>query len=397
MENCIYCNFEIPHGAKFCPNCINQVVCLSCGKDLNRNVSICIYCGTETKITQNSAKPIMNEVSYSETNGEHKRDFNASFTNETSGNIVETFARFWGISKNTQTIMLPATEKNENDKLYIEEEEKNNSTPANPPSIKSSNAILDGDYIEKLSQIFEVKNEEINLFEREIKANSKRDAVARLVLLFLLYKRLINNENDVPRSEIKELLSKMSIDDANFRAWLSSNRNYLTNNSDVFSLTSGSLKDAKKYVLDVFDDDIPNIWDLKNAKSNGSSKESNSIQKKTKKTKNSSETEPVTDLNLKPTDKQTLKDFFNSFKKISSNYERNLVFIYYLQHELEVNPISINHIHTCYLDLKIKLPNLYQSIIDTKGDKKWIDYEDMSDIKVNRLGRNYIEHDLVKI
>lgn len=393
MENCIYCNYKIPHGANFCPNCIRQIACLSCGKELNKNTPICIYCGKQIKNIGNISEIGSNKVEFTESHGDYNRNFNASFTNEVAGNVVETFAQFFNTSQKSKSLVVPVIESSDNTNLYLVD----NSSQQTESNIKSSKIETeDVNYIEKLNRIFEVQDGDIALFETNIKAKSKRDAVARIVLLFLLYKRLVQDENDVARSDIKDMLGKVSIDDNNFRSWLSQNRNYLTNRNEVFRLTSESLKDAKKYVLDVFDDDIPNEWDLKNAKTNNSLKDNGTIQKKTKKTKSTTETEPITDLDLKPSNNQSLEDFYTTFNKVSSNFERNLIFVYYLQFVLKISPISVNHIHTCYLDLKIKVPNIYQSVIDTKKTKKWFDYDDMNDITVNRLGKNYLEHDLIK-
>lgn len=393
MINCIYCNLELPEHAKFCPKCQLQIVCIHCSSILYKDSSICISCGKDLKKINHSPDSNINRVEYTERNGEYSRNFNASFSNEATGHAIETLAHFFVSPKTPNAIVLPIVEKEGNDALYLAEN-NNTSIEQTENVIKSQ---IEDEYIEKLKRIFEVKNGEIRLFEMSIKANSKRDAVGRLVSLFLLYRRLVDNQHDVDRAEIKAILTKVSIDDDSFRAWLSSNRNYLANDNNVFSLTSGSLKEAKRYVLEVFDDSISNDWDLKNAKPNSSSKDTNSVAKKGKKVKNSTETQPITDLDLKPANKETLKDFFGKFRKVTNNYERNLAFLYYMQYILEIDPISANHVHTCYLDLKIKVPNIYQSLVETKGIKKWIDYDDMNNIKVNRIGKNYIEHDMEKL
>lgn len=83
----------------------------------------------------------------------------------------------------------------------------------------------------------------------------------------------------------------------------------------------------------------------------------------------------VKDLDLSGTSKgvERLKDFHASYK-ITSNLERNLVFLYYLQNKLEISPITPNHVFTCYRDVSVKVPTaLVQSLRDTANRRGWID------------------------
>lgn len=92
-----------------------------------------------------------------------------------------------------------------------------------------------------------------------------------------------------------------------------------------------------------------------------------------------------------------LRDYCSQFV-IKSNMERNLVFTYYLQNELEIEGIGIDHIFTCYRFIpKTKLPgNLKQSLYDTSS-KGWLAIKTIDDgISVPVAGINHIEHDLPK-
>lgn len=87
---CQFCGQELPDKAKFCFNCKKQIVCQQCGEKLIDGAEICIYCGTEINptIITNS----QNHIKYIETQTE--KSFEASFSNETAGAVVETFASF---------------------------------------------------------------------------------------------------------------------------------------------------------------------------------------------------------------------------------------------------------------------------------------------------------------
>ena len=93
---------------------------------------------------------------------------------------------------------------------------------------------------------------------------------------------------------------------------------------------------------------------------------------------------------------QSLRDFFSTYAP-SSNLERNLVFIYYLKQVANIEPISIDHVFTCYRDTKEKVPgNLKQSVYDTCAIKGWIGTASLDDIQLDVAGINYLEHDMKK-
>ena len=94
-------------------------------------------------------------------------------------------------------------------------------------------------------------------------------------------------------------------------------------------------------------------------------------------------------------DKPSLKEFYSK-KGPKSNYERNVVFCYYLLKIREIKQIGINHIYTCYKEVQQRIPTLSVSLSET-SKKGWLDTSDMSDIKVSPRGENYVEHDLPKV
>lgn len=92
---------------------------------------------------------------------------------------------------------------------------------------------------------------------------------------------------------------------------------------------------------------------------------------------------------------QSLRDYYGQYKA-KTNLERNLVFSYYLEHELSMDSIGIDEIFTCYRNIpNLKVPgNLKQSLYDTSA-KGWIKITSIEDgITVPVSGLNHIEHDL---
>jgi hypothetical protein len=91
-----------------------------------------------------------------------------------------------------------------------------------------------------------------------------------------------------------------------------------------------------------------------------------------------------------------LKDFYAKYD-LKTNMERNLVFVYYMQNELDLTGITDNHVFTCYRDVSAKLPGaLRQSLADTASRNGWLDTSDMENIRLATQGINFLEHDLPK-
>lgn len=91
-----------------------------------------------------------------------------------------------------------------------------------------------------------------------------------------------------------------------------------------------------------------------------------------------------------------LKEFYKE-KNPDIAYEKNLVFVYFLQKRLELKNINDTHIYTCYKFVNEKIPTaLKQSLSETSRLKSWIDSSSLENIKVSIVGENYVEHDLPK-
>jgi len=102
----------------------------------------------------------------------------------------------------------------------------------------------------------------------------------------------------------------------------------------------------------------------------------------------------VKDLNLRPSDKESLKDFYAE-KAPGSNIEKNVVFVYYLEKILEITGITINHILTCYGEINLPIPiNLRQSIVDTSSTRYGYLNGIMKDLKISVKGGNFVQFDL---
>lgn len=115
------------------------------------------------------------------------------------------------------------------------------------------------------------------------------------------------------------------------------------------------------------------------------------------KTKRSGKEEPkfLGDLDLSIGSLGRLKEFHARYLA-KTNYEHNLIFVYYLKEGTGLDEVSEDHIFTCYRTVQVKIPGaLRQSLIDTKT-KGWIVVEGGS-VRLTTAGRNHLEHDLAKV
>lgn len=121
--------------------------------------------------------------------------------------------------------------------------------------------------------------------------------------------------------------------------------------------------------------------------------------KKQRKTGTKKETHKIVkDLDLSGKgNKPNLKDFYGQFSP-KSNFEKNLIFCYYLQNKINHSPITMDDVFTCYRHIaEIKAPGaLKQSLYDTASIRGWIDTSSLENIVVPIAGINYLEHDLAK-
>ena len=103
------------------------------------------------------------------------------------------------------------------------------------------------------------------------------------------------------------------------------------------------------------------------------------------------------DLDLAASDDHvSLVEFMDSKFPIT-NEERNLVFLYYLQHVIKEKPITPDHVYTCYRKAKIRAPlDIEHSLRMTADHQKWIKIAKNGNITVAAAGKNYLEKQLPK-
>lgn len=101
----------------------------------------------------------------------------------------------------------------------------------------------------------------------------------------------------------------------------------------------------------------------------------------------------IGDLNLRPEGQSTFWEFCQQKNPLSVP-EFIAVFVYYLQHKVNVDKITYDHIFTCFKKLPMKVPkNVDQSVRDCASKKAWIRINEHA-VVMEIDGENFVEHDL---
>ena len=133
--------------------------------------------------------------------------------------------------------------------------------------------------------------------------------------------------------------------------------------------------------------------EIKGKSARGNTSKKNETKPKLRKKRTTKKSyKPISNLEI-----ADLKTFCNE-KKPSNNFEHNLAFIYFLEKKKNVKNISEDHIFTCYRLMNKPVPgNLYQSLIDTRRRKMWIETDDTNDLNVTTIGENYVLHEMGQV
>jgi hypothetical protein len=101
-------------------------------------------------------------------------------------------------------------------------------------------------------------------------------------------------------------------------------------------------------------------------------------------------------LDLRPNGGTTFEDFVAE-KKPQTHEQKQIVIIYWLEKVASVSSITVDHINTCYQAVRWPRPKDLNNSLRTLASKKgWIDTSDMSNITIEVLGENEVNHKLPK-
>lgn len=369
--NCPNCEKELSEKSLFCGKCKTQVKCSECKENLAPDDLCCEFCGTDIKKISES-NPVMNRIKYD------GKSFEAEFTDTVCKDVTETLGNIFA----TRQLAL---------------QNNTNNSIENTGNQKFKESYVEDIEYASIEETVDAKKPEVTLTPNDIPTlqsiamKNLPTNEAEWIVVYSFYASKYGKEV-FNRKDIWNLYEITNRKTLNRRKGLSSyiksvvkanNINPLNDDGDFTMLESG-IKRAKE------------IFSRTSGKSvkKTNSKSSSTKDKTSTKTTSAQVLKLVSNLNLHPKGKQSLKDFYNLFK-LNSNLEKNLVFVHYLEKILQEDNRSLDHIYTCYKKVGERIPkNLYQSLQDTRKLKAWIDTSNVSKLSITTNGENAIEHDL---
>lgn len=363
--NCIYCDTQLPDRGFFCLSCFKQTKCKHCSELLLKDVKICVFCGES--IGQKNTATNINTIEFSET--ETERKFKASFTDTVGQSISDTFGMILTdrlSSKKHNPIALPFHNSTLQNNEIIEESAENASDSSTDIS-------------------HNIQQNNIPTLE-DIKLRDLAKSETEWILVYAYFasqmgKKVFTKEN------VSQLYKDTKRDTLNNRKNLSQN---FKNISKALYIKSTNEKD---FIL--LPKGMEKVAEVLKGHSKGVNKKKSKASGDATKTKVQNSFKVLTDLNLRPRGKPSLKDFASKYS-IKSGEELSLLIVYYLKEELK-ETVTVNHIYTCYKELGNKIPQYFkQTLTNQKNRKNWIDVDDWNDIKYTTPGMNYMEHDITK-
>lgn len=100
------------------------------------------------------------------------------------------------------------------------------------------------------------------------------------------------------------------------------------------------------------------------------------------------------DINFRPSDQESLRDFAAA-KAPTTNHERNLIAVYYMEQTLGLTDIGAGHVLAAYRECQWREPGAPDNSLQvTASTKSWIDTRDMKAVRTTPGGRNAVEHDM---
>lgn len=381
ITECQNCNKPLKETASFCGKCKAQVKCLSCKEPIAPDDECCENCGTDIP-KRNGNTGVLNKIRFQENS--EGRFFEAEFTDEVGKDLTGTL----GEILTARQLALGGFEK------PSPTEGHNFETPTGNREEKTVDVSFEdaSEAIQKDSNYPSLQS----VVMKNLPANE-----AEWIVVYSLYasnfgKDVFTRQNilDLYGETNRKTESRMKNFSQYLKSVVKANSINPINNKGEFSLLDKGKERAIEIIQRTSSSPVKSSKPSKAIKEDATkSTSSNGSKKSASKNKSQILTLDKT-MNFHPKGLESLKDFYSKVEA-KSNFEKNLVFVYYLKEILKMSDIGLNQIYTCYKHVNERVPgNLYQSLVDTSKHKAWIDTSDLNKISIAVPGENYFEHDL---
>lgn len=375
LDLCTNCAKPLPCSGFFCGSCLTQFKCKSCGSILEKDHAGCINCGTpkNSKNNSNNGSNGLNTFRLHETGTD--RTIEAKFSDNVGKDLTEMLRDTYALKLGTQRLEVVKQIETVKDGNLTEAEVASNEIKEKPiaEQVKSTGGT------NTLPTLLAIAMKNLPGPETEwvivysfYASNYGKDIFSRQSIIdkYEESKRKNNDRMNALTSYIKQAV----------RA------GYINPLADGFSLLDKGIEKAKEIIGRT-------TGSAARHKSNPNQKDESDDSKivAKKASKSGKSLKRLVNIDFAPSGKESLDAFY---KKISpsSDFNRNLLFVFYMQEILQIPAITLDHIYTCYDSLNLRISeNLTQTVRNTKSRTGWIETEDTSNITVTVKGRNQIK------
>ncbi|MEG4059249.1 MULTISPECIES: hypothetical protein [unclassified Microcoleus] len=124
---------------------------------------------------------------------------------------------------------------------------------------------------DKLRQIFRHNGEQLQLMETRLKAKNKLDAARRLTFLTLFYYNEVDGRDEIPRSDLNDILKRVGLYDNNAATWIGKSADLIVER-EMVGLRLPGQEQAQKVLEEVLDRSVEDKWSLTSGATSRSSK-----------------------------------------------------------------------------------------------------------------------------
>lgn len=377
--SCYNCNNQLSERAKFCGSCRTQVRCKECSAELEQDNDFCIECATEViKLANTSDTQNLNTISIRETSSE--RHIEAKFSNEVGKDLTGILRDAMFLNKTA--IAAPKTNttfSTETEDANYQLVEKDSKRKGEPQSSSPEMPVSEADPIMQYPEILNIAMKALPASEVEwvlvysFYASSFGTAIFSREDIFTKY--------DESRRRTPSRLSNYA---ANIKSLVRDGK--LSILTGGYSILEAGIASAEE----ILSRTKASVQHSSNRKVKESSVESKSeiAAKPTKKVGKSAGVKRLNEIDFHPEGKDSLEDFFKGYTP-KNDYERILLFVYYMKEVLKIEAVTYDHVYTCFDTLDLKTPlNVPQITRNSASAEGWIDLTDSKNIQVTVNGKN---------